>query len=453
MIAVLGLGFVGMATALAFAEKGRHVRGYDIDRERTAVLGRGELPFHEPGLDTALTAHLGGNFRLTDSVAEAVAEAEIVFLCVGTPSRPDGTADLSYVLAAIASVLEAADERFRVLVVKSTVPPGATAETIAPFLAERGRRMGEDIGLANNPEFLREGKAWGDVMRPDRIVIGTEDARSCDILTRLHADFPAPMHVVSWTTAEFIKYLSNTMLAAMVSFANDASMVADVIGGIDVKTAFEVLHQDRRWFGSPANMASYVYPGAGFGGYCLPKDTAALWALARSKGYRSPMLEATLAVNDSIKQHVVSRVLHHLVPGKPVGVLGLAFKPGSDDVRETAAKMVVEGLVKGGAEIIAYDPLAMAEFRAHYGSIPCLARHPLRRRSGTARRGGRSPGHSDRLARIPREEGALRRAHRARFPLYLRSCLNRRRSVRSVWTGSPYPPFDQPRSKLEYPAL
>jgi UDPglucose 6-dehydrogenase len=374
MIAVLGLGFVGMATALAFAEKGRRVRGYDIDRERTTVLARGELPFHEPGLDAALKSHLGGNFRLAGSVAEAVAEAEIVFLCVGTPSRPDGTADLTHVLAAIASVLDTADGRFRVLVIKSTVPPGSTAGTVAPFLTERGRRVGVDIGLACNPEFLREGKAWGDVMQPDRIVIGAEDPRSRDSLTRLHADFPAPLHVVSWTTAEFIKYLSNTMLAALVSFANDASMVADAIGGIDIKKAFEVLHQDRRWSGSPANMASYVYPGAGFGGYCLPKDTLALSALTRSKGYPSPMLEATLAINDRIKRHVVARVLQHLVPGKPVGVLGLAFKPGSDDVRETAAKLVVEGLVEGGADVVAYDPLAMDEFRAQYGSHPVLRR-------------------------------------------------------------------------------
>jgi UDPglucose 6-dehydrogenase len=373
MIAVLGLGFVGLATALAFADKGRRVRGYDIDARRMAVLGSGQLPFHEPGLDTALTTHLGGNFILAGSIAEAVTEAETVFVCVGTPSRPDGTADLSHVLSAIESVLEAgAGDRFRVLVIKSTVPPGSTAETIAPFLAAHGRRVGADVGLANNPEFLREGKAWDDVTRPDRIVIGVEDARSRDILTRLHGDFSAPVHVVSWSTGEFIKYLSNTMLAAMISFANDASMIAEAVGGIDVRTAFQVLHQDRRWSGDPANMASYVYPGCGFGGYCLPKDTAALLTQARLKGYPSPMLEATLTVNDRIRRHVVDRVLRHIVPGKPVGILGLAFKPGSDDVRETPAKRVIEGLIESGASIMAYDPLATAAFRAHYGGSDTL---------------------------------------------------------------------------------
>src|SRR5262249_18448839 len=147
------------------------------------------------------------------------------------------------------------------------------------------------------------GRAWEDVSKPDRIVIGAEDARSRDILTGLHAGFGAPVVSVSWNTGEFIKYLSNTLLATRISFSNDASMIGDAIGGIDVKKAFQVLQQDRRWSGSPANMATYAYPGCGFGGYCLPKDTAALRAQARAKGYESPMLAATLAINDRIREH------------------------------------------------------------------------------------------------------------------------------------------------------
>ena len=374
MIAVLGLGFVGMATSLAFADKGQRVAGFDIDRARMAVLAAGRLPFYEPGLDTALVTHLGKNFSLAGSIAEAVADAEVVFYCVGTPAGPDGAADLSYLLAAIDSVLRAGDKRrFQVLVVKSTVPPGTTADRVAPFVAARGWRLGEDVGLANNPEFLREGKAWEDVIRPDRIIVGVEDRRSREILDRLHADFGAPVHAVSWNTGEFIKYLSNTLLATMISFSNDAAMIADVVGGIDVKSAFRILHQDRRWSGDPANMASYVYPGCGFGGYCLPKDTAALLAQAAAKGYQSPMLAATLAVNASIRDHVVARVLRHVTPGMPVGVLGLAFKPGSDDVRETPAKAIIEGLVAAGSRVLAYDPLALEEFRAKHGGAGPLS--------------------------------------------------------------------------------
>jgi UDPglucose 6-dehydrogenase len=368
VIAVIGLGFVGLATALSFAEKGSQVTGFDIDADRMAALRAGQLPFYEPGLDTALARHLGCGFVLADSVAAALRGAEIAFLCVGTPANSDGAADLSHVLGAIESILRARSRRgFLVLVTKSTVPPGTTAGRIAPFIGNLGWQVGSEVGLANNPEFLREGNAWEDVVHPDRIVIGVEDDRSRGILEELYASFDVPVHAVSWTTGEFVKYLSNTLLATMISFANDASMIADAVGDIDVKTAFRILHEDRRWSGNPANMASYVYPGCGFGGYCLPKDTQALHTQARARGYESPVLAATLAVNRRIRDHVVDHVLRQTRPGKPVGILGLAFKPGSDDVRETPARAIVDGLVGAGVKVLAYDPLAARNFRRHYG--------------------------------------------------------------------------------------
>lgn len=368
MIAVLGLGFVGLSTALAFAEKGIPASGFDIDSARMGALAAGTVPFHEPGLDAALVRHLGKNFALANSVADAAATAKAVFICVGTPSGPDGAADLGQIFAAVDGVLAIGNKRTsRVIVIKSTVPPGTSAHKLAPYLAEQGWTVGKDIGLANNPEFLREGKAWEDVTNPDRIVIGAEDEFSKTILNRLHAGFGAPIFNVSWNTGEFIKYLSNTMLATMISFSNDASMIADAIGGIDVKQAFEVLHRDRRWRGNPANMATYVYPGCGFGGYCLPKDTAALRAHAQLMGYDSPMLSATLSINEGIRNFVVKKVLSHVRPNQPVGVLGLSFKAGSDDVRETPAKHVIEGLIEAGVDVVAYDPLAVESFRAQYG--------------------------------------------------------------------------------------
>ncbi len=368
MIAVVGLGFVGLATALVFADKGFRVVGYDIDAARMSMLANRVVPFHEPELDRVLSRRLGHTFLLAESIAAAVENAEIVFFCVGTPQGTDGAVDLSHLLGALEALLQVIDkDQFRVLVIKSTVPPGTTAEKVAPVLRARGWQIGKDIGLANNPEFLREGKAWEDVVRPDRIVLGTEDGRSSEILRRLHADFGAPVVMVSWNTGEFIKYLSNALLATMVSFSNDAAMIADAVGGIDVKKAFDVLHLDRRWYGQPANMATYVYPGCGFGGYCLPKDVAALRAQALSKGYDSPILAATLSINERIRDFVVGKALSHATADRPIGVLGLAFKPGSDDVRDTSAKAVIEGLIAAGARVLAYDPLAVANFRALYG--------------------------------------------------------------------------------------
>jgi UDPglucose 6-dehydrogenase len=369
VISVIGLGFVGLATALSFAEKGSRVTGFDIDVDRMATLRAGQLPFYEPGLDTALARHLGRGFVLADSTAAALHSAEIVFVCVGTRANCEGAADVSHVLGAIESALGArASRSFLLLVIKSTVPPGTTAGRIAPFISKLGWQVGSEVGLANNPEFLREGNAWEDVVHPDRIVIGVEDDRSRSALEELYASFDVPVHAVSWTTGEFVKYLSNSLLATMISFANDAAMLADAVGDIDVKTAFRILHEDRRWSGDPANMASYVYPGCGFGGYCLPKDTAALNAQARACGYESPVLAATLAVNRRICDHVVNHVLRQTKPGKPVGILGLAFKPGSDDVRETPARAIVLGLVEAGLRVLAYDPLAASNFRRYHGN-------------------------------------------------------------------------------------
>lgn len=365
MIAIFGLGFVGLATALGFAEKGFRVVGYDNDAERMALLRSGKLPFHEPGLDDALIRHLNRNFTLVDSAQAAMSDADVVFFCVGTPQGDDGAADLSILLSAVESSLAGRDKgRYRVLVTKSTVPPGTTLEKVAPLVQSLGWRLGEDVGVANNPEFLREGSAWDDVFSNDRIVIGAEDPRTVQVLEKLYTDFGAPVQVVSWSTGEFVKYISNTLFATMISYANDATRIADVIGGIDVKRAFAVLHQDRRWFGDPCNVAThYVYPGCGFGGYCLPKDVAALLAQGRAKGYDSPILAATQKVNLEIKDWVVDRIAARAVPGKSVGILGLSFKVGSDDVRQSPSKVIIAKLLERGFSIVAYDPIATEEFR------------------------------------------------------------------------------------------
>ncbi|QIZ06091.1 UDP-glucose/GDP-mannose dehydrogenase family protein [Priestia megaterium] len=369
MITVIGLGFVGLTTALGFREKGYHVYGFDIDQKKKDQLRNGKIPFYEPNLNEKLNKHLNKGFTITADLQEAVINSEVIFLCVGTPSKTDGSADLGYILEAIKNVAGYIKKpEFKVLVVKSTIPPSTTSERIKPYLENLGFKVGVDIGLTNNPEFLREGYAWDDFMNPDRIVIGQDDDKSGKIVETIYQTFNAPIYRVSLNTAEFIKYLSNTMLATLISFANEQSLIARSIGNIDIKKAFQVLHLDRRWSGAPANMSSYIFPGCGFGGYCLPKDTMALVSQSLKNSYTPELLTSTLKVNEAIKEFVVIDVERKVEKNENIGILGLAFKPNSNDIRDTPAKAIIQGLLqKGYTNIIAYDPMANEEFKEVYG--------------------------------------------------------------------------------------
>ncbi len=366
MIGVIGLGFVGLSTAVGFAIKGVRVKAFDIDPERSVLIRAGRTPFYEPGLEENLVAAVHGELTITESLAEAVAGCEAIFYCVGTPCGDGGQADLTYVKAALKDTLAHDDGVFKVLVIKSTVPPGTTETILRPFIEGLGYNVGEHIGLANNPEFLREGHAWEDFFNPDRVVIGTADPRSADILRRLYEPFGAPVHDVTLNTGEFIKYLSNTLLATLISYSNEMSQVAWTIGDIEIARAFKILHQDKRWFGAPAGMSSYAYPGAGFGGYCLPKDTEALYRASEAAGYRPELIGEVLKVNERTKQFVADRI-GAAADGGCVGILGLSFKPGSDDVRQSPAVDIIRRLIdKGSGRILAYDPMAMDDFERMY---------------------------------------------------------------------------------------
>ncbi|KON85969.1 UDP-glucose 6-dehydrogenase [Sporosarcina globispora] len=371
MITVIGLGFVGLTTALGFSDKSYPVYGYEIDEKKKEQLRTGNIPFYEPYLEEKLNQHLNKGFTIVDDLQEAVNNSKVIFFCVGTPSNTDGSADLTYIFDAIKSVVGYINKpEFKVLVLKSTIPPSTTSEKIKPFLGNLGYRIGVDIGLTNNPEFLREGYAWDDFMNPDRIVIGREDEKSGMIVEKIYQTFDAPIYQVTLNTGEFIKYLSNTMLATLISFANEQSIIARTIGDIDIKQAFQVLHLDKRWVGAPASMTSYVYPGCGFGGYCLPKDTKALVSQSLFNSYSPELLISTLKVNETIKEFVVSDVVNKVKANENIGILGLAFKPNSNDIRETPAKAIIERLIqKGFKNIIAYDPLAMEDFKGAY-SLP-----------------------------------------------------------------------------------
>lgn len=369
MITVIGLGFVGLTTALGFSDKGYRVYGYDINEKKKDQLRKGEIPFYEPYLNGKLKQHLNKGFTIVDDLQEAVINSQVIFLCVGTPSKADGSADLGYIFDAINSLTGYITKpEFKVLVVKSTIPPSTTSERIKPYLEQLGFKVGIDIGLTNNPEFLREGYAWEDFMNPDRIVIGQEDEKSGQIVETIYHPFNAPIYRVTLNTAEYIKYLSNTLLATLISFANEQSLIAKSIGEIDIKNAFKVLHLDRRWFGSPANMTSYAFPGCGFGGYCLPKDTMALVSQSLKNSYSPELLRSVLKVNETIKEFVVYDVVSKAEENEYIGILGLAFKPNSNDIRDTPAKAIIQGLLqKGYKNIIAYDPMANEEFKEAYG--------------------------------------------------------------------------------------
>jgi UDPglucose 6-dehydrogenase len=365
-IGVFGLGFVGLTTALGFAEKGYMVTGYDVDNARLHTIARGRVPFLEPGLDEALLKHLGTKFVPVSSSTEAIRKSDIIFFCVGTPCGENGKADLTYLFSALDSVLmHLNNEKFRVLVIKSTIPPGTTKNDIIPYLHNKGFSEGETFAVANNPEFLREGKCWEDFIKPDRIVCGTGNEKAFKMLRVLYEPFNAPIHQVSLNTGEFIKYLSNTLLASLISYSNEMSMIADAIGDIDTGKAFRVLHEDKRMKGSA--ITSYLYPGCGYGGYCLPKDTQAMAAQAKLSGVVPRLLEDVIAINDDMPSYFIKKITSLVSREKTIGILGLSFKSDSDDVRDSPAAKIISILIKEGYDnITAYDPVAVEQFEKVY---------------------------------------------------------------------------------------
>lgn len=375
VITVFGQGFVGLTTALGFAEYGHAVYGVEIDSERLVTIQSGKLPFLEPGLDDALVRHLGERYypivASREELAKAIGQSDSVYYCVGTPYGEDGQADLKYLFSAIDQTLAAVnDDKYRVLVTKSTIPPSTCSKKIIPYLEEKGVKVGKRFGVANNPEFLREGHCWDDFMGADRIVLGVSDKHSEDVLRAIYANQSAPVFCVSLNTGEFIKYLSNTLLATLISYSNEMSIVADTIGGIDVAAAFRILHMDKRWGG--CNMSSYAYPGCGYGGYCLPKDTNALYAVTKRAGFDAEILKNVIRTNDDMPKIIVNRILRAIDNDTDltIGVLGLSFKPESDDVRDAPSAKIIRRLNEAGCKkIVAFDPVSNEEFTKHYPEL------------------------------------------------------------------------------------
>jgi UDPglucose 6-dehydrogenase len=370
MITIIGLGFVGLTTGLGFAKKGIKTFGIDINKDRMGKLRNFTIPFHEPHLKEVLIETHNKTFFLDTPLEDAVKNSKYIFLCVGTPGAEDGSADLTYIFQAVDQILSVDFTDRKILIIKSTVPPSTLSSKVKPYVDGKAKELNRTIGLASNPEFLREGFCWEDFIEPDRVVIGCEDLETEKMMEEIYKPFGAPIHFVTFNTAEFIKYLSNTLLSTLISYSNEMSVIADHIGNIDVPSAFRILHQDKRWYGSPAGMSSYVYPGCGYGGYCLPKDTAALHSIAVDHGFQAKILESNLKINGEVKDFIVKKVSQKVGKEETIGILGLSFKPGSDDVRLTPTKDVIEKLLQAGySKIIAYDPLANDLFKLEYPGI------------------------------------------------------------------------------------
>ncbi|MFL2434073.1 MAG: UDP-glucose dehydrogenase family protein [Vicinamibacterales bacterium] len=375
-LAVVGTGYVGLVVGACLAENGNEVVCVDNDSTKIRGLKRGKIPIYEPGLSELVVRNQEEQrLRFSTSLNRSVKGAQVVFIAVGTPEGEDGSADLKYVIG-VAKDLAHAMNGYKVIVTKSTVPVGTSAR-----LREVIRReTTHPFSVVSNPEFLKQGAAIDDFMRPDRVVIGAEDPRAAELMQTLYAPFTrtgAPIQLMDCASAELCKYASNAMLATRVSFMNEIANVCELFGA-DVDKVRGAMASDRRI--GP----SFLFPGIGYGGSCFPKDVKALIKFARDEGYRSRILESVESVNASQKLRLVEKMQKHFhssgskfygISGKTIGIWGLSFKPRTDDMREAPAVVIIESLLRSGARVQAYDPEAEATARRIFGDKIDYAPH------------------------------------------------------------------------------
>ncbi|MDT4898816.1 MAG: UDPglucose 6-dehydrogenase [Acidobacteriota bacterium] len=358
-VAVIGSGYVGLVTGACFAEFGVDVICVDVDREKIAQLSEGLIPIYEPGLEQLVAKNIqAGRLHFTTDLKQAVERALVIFIAVGTPPREDGSADLSYIEAAARSIAEYLDG-YKVIVTKSTVPVG-TGQRLRKLIREHQKGQ-NNFGIVSNPEFLREGAAIDDFMRPDRVVIGSPDEEAIAIMKDLYRPLyliETPFIITSLEAAELIKYAANAFLATKISFINEMANLCDLIG-CDVHDVARAMGMDGR-IGR-----KFLHPGPGFGGSCFPKDTRALSSIARQFGGQSLIVDAVIEVNERQRATMIPKIekLATNLKGKLVTVLGLSFKPETNDMREAPSIDIIRGLVERGATVRAYDPVAIEEAR------------------------------------------------------------------------------------------
>jgi UDPglucose 6-dehydrogenase len=364
-IGVMGVGYVGLVTAAGLAETGNFVIGYDIDRAKIARLRKGEVPIYEPGLDRLVQRGQSQNLlHFTDSLEELVEKAELIFLALPTPPRPEGDADLSYLWQA-AEALAVLIRTPKIVITKSTVPVG-TARKLQAFFEERVPGL---VQVASNPEFLREGYAVEDFLKPDRVIIGTPNPTVAEKLRQLYLPYTRqgnPIYLMDWESAELTKYASNAFLALRVSFMNEIARLAEKVGAN--------MDMVRLGMGADSRIGRrYLFAGIGFGGSCFPKDTRALAAIARQHGLQLSLVEATITVNQTQRAYFLEKVETYYrgqLRGRTLAVWGVAFKADTDDIREAPAVEVIGKLLSAGAHLRVFDPAALPNLQKDYPDWP-----------------------------------------------------------------------------------
>jgi len=376
-ISIIGTGYVGLVSGTCLATGGHSVICVDIRPEVVTQINGGQAPIYEAELEDLLAkAVTAGKLHATTDTRRAVLETDVTLICVGTPNAASEM-DLSQLIGAAESVgIALADKRtYHVVAVKSTVLPGTTEGLVRNSLEEcSGRRLGDGWGLCMNPEFLREGRAVADFLAPDRIVIGASDNRAAEVLQGVYAHLDCPKLLTSPRTAEMIKYVANSLFAAMISFSNEIANLCSAVPGIDACEVWRGVHLDRRLTpvateaGGPVGVIEYLWHGLGFGGSCFPKDVAALQGFGKQLGEPTPMLDAVLATNASQPFRLISLLEREVaMTNQTVVVLGLAFKPGTDDLRESPALPVVAALLQHGVRVVVHDPIAIPQAQGQAG--------------------------------------------------------------------------------------
>jgi len=370
-VSVIGTGFVGLCTAVCFADRGYMVLASTKNKDKARLVNKAISPFYEPSLKEMLQKAVKKEYlKAVLGREEAILHSDVTFITVGTPSKRDGSIDLRFIRQTAKEIGKALRKKKgkHLVVVKSTVGPGTTENVVKPILEKNsGKKCGEDFLLCFNPEFLREGSAIHDTLHPDFIVIGEYNKKSGDFLEELYRDFYKdalpPMVRTNPATAELIKYANNSFLATKISFINTIANICEKIPGVDVKTVAEVIGKDRRI--SPY----FLRAGLGWGGSCFPKDVKALIAFSKSLGYEPAMLETAWEVNEDQVKHAVERVKEKLgtLKGKKIAILGLSFKPDTDDMREARSVKIIKKLLKESATVTAYDPKAIPNARRILG--------------------------------------------------------------------------------------
>ncbi len=365
-ITIFGSGYVGLVTGACLADAGNHVVCVDVDERKIALLKQGVLPIHEPGLEAVVARNVeGGRLHFTTNAKEGVDHGLFQLIAVGTPPDEDGSADLKYVLAVARTIGEHMTD-YKVVITKSTVPVG-TADKVRAAVAQslQARRASVEYDTVSNPEFLKEGAAVADFMKPDRVIIGTDSERATELLRSLYEPFTHSrdrMIVMDVRSAELTKYAANAMLATKISFMNELANLAEHFGA-------DIEHV-RIGIGSDPRIGyAFIYPGVGYGGSCFPKDVQALKRSADEVGYEASVLSAVESVNNRQKHILFNKIKAHFgqLRGKTIAIWGLAFKPNTDDMREAASRVLMESLWAAGAKVRAYDPVAMPECERLYG--------------------------------------------------------------------------------------